>query len=187
MRAEIKDIIGAAAPSIAEALGGPLAGMAVRELGREVFGLEDPTHEQVEARVDSLSPDELVKLREADAKFRAELKRAEVDLSRVAAEDRASARDRQIKLGDKAPTWLGLSIVAGFFGILGLLMFFDLPSGTADIFKIMIGALGVMTSQVGNYFFGSSAGSAAKNQMIERLGQRASAPRQTPQSTDELY
>ena len=45
----------------------------------------------------------------------------------------------------------------------------DLPPGTADVFMVLLGALGGMTTQVGNYFFGSSRGSKIKDDIIGRM------------------
>lgn len=172
MKDELRRLVASAAPNLAQALGGPLAGLAVREIGSRVFGIEDADLAAVESALQRPSTEDLMKLREADAKFRAEITKAGVELERVAMEDRDSARDRQVELRDWTPSILGALILCGFFGVLAALMFFDLPEGAADVFKIMVGAMGAMTTQVGNYFFGSSAGSAAKNGMLERLSRR---------------
>ena len=62
----------------------------------------------------------------------------------------------------------------GFFGVLAAMLFTDFPPGAGDVLKLMIGALGAMTVQVGNYFFGSSVGSKRKTELMGTK-ERASA------------
>ena len=61
---------------------------------------------------------------------------------------------------------LGGLLVAGFFALLILLVLRVVPTENKDLLNIVVGALiGSFTSVVG-YFFGSSAGSAAKEKTI---------------------
>lgn len=63
---------------------------------------------------------------------------------------------------------LGGLIVGGFFAMLGLLLYRTVPGENKDLLNITIGALiGCFTSIV-NYFYGSSLGSAEKNDMIKK-------------------
>ena len=61
---------------------------------------------------------------------------------------------------------LGGLIVAGFFILLYILLFQQVPEDNKDILQIAVGALiGAFTGVVG-YFYGSSAGSKDKTEMI---------------------
>lgn len=167
---EVGSIVGVAAPGIATAMGGPLAGMAVQAVAGALLGDEAVTDEQqILAAVRQAKPTDLVELKRVELEFQARLEEAGVKLEQVAAGDRDSARIRQVKMRDWTPSVLGAAIVLGFFGILGALLFVPIPEGAQDIFKILLGSLGAMTVQVGNYFFGSSAGSKRKNDMITQM------------------
>ncbi len=87
------------APAIATALGGPLAGVAVQMAGKAI-GLSDGcTESDVESAVLSGNPDVLVRLREVNAQFEKDMAALGVDLERIHAGDRDSARQMAIAQG----------------------------------------------------------------------------------------
>lgn len=62
---------------------------------------------------------------------------------------------------------LGAVITLGFFGILGLLVFWPVPSENKEALNICLGALvGAFSGGVVGYFFGSSKGSSEKNEIL---------------------
>lgn len=61
---------------------------------------------------------------------------------------------------------LGLAIVVGFFLLMYLLIYQNIPENNKDILNIVIGALiGSFTTVVG-YFYGSSKGSSDKTKLL---------------------
>ena len=158
--------IGMVAPTIATALGGPLAGMATKAIAGALLGDENASQADIEMAVAGATPDDLIKLKQLDSEF--ELKMAEigVDLKKVAADDRASARQREVDTKDNAPKILATVIVVGFFVTLGCIAFADIPDKAMQPVNILLGALTAMLTQVGNYYFGSSAGSARKTALL---------------------
>lgn len=113
---------------------------------------------------------------EEKAKFRLEAERlaleeikATADAERVYMEDRKSAREREIAVKDKTPAILAGVSFTGFFGILGLMMFVEIPTTAKDPLLIMLGALGAIITGITQYYYGSSSGSARKNDMIDRI------------------
>ena len=62
---------------------------------------------------------------------------------------------------------LGALIVAGIFTIIGLLIFRPMPPDNADLLNLTIGALLAAFGGVVNYFYGSSKGSADKNDLLK--------------------
>jgi hypothetical protein len=163
---KIIQFLGGIAPTIATALGGPMAGVAVNALAKGLWDAEDVPADTIADTLLNSSPADLVRLKEIEAEFSAQLQEAGVELERIASEDRASARDRQVKMRDWTPAVLGVLIIAGFFGVLSAIFYLGLPDDGGEVLLIMVGALGAMTSQVGNYFFGSSTGSKEKQQII---------------------
>jgi hypothetical protein len=61
---------------------------------------------------------------------------------------------------------LGAFISSGFFCLLGLLMFLEIPVSNKDLLYLSIGALLAAFSTVVGYFFGSSKSSADKNDLM---------------------
>lgn len=168
-----KEIVRAVAPGLAAALGGPMAGIAVRGIAGAVLGTEDASEDQVAEAVLRASPEQLRKLKEAELAFQAEMKQLDVDLERIHAADRDSARMRQIRTRDRMPAFIALAVLFGFFSVLAVMAFTDPPRGSEASLNVMLGALGSLVVAIGNYYFGSSAGSSAKNEMIERLTARS--------------
>jgi len=113
---------------------------------------------------------------EADRmKFQAELA-AETDkhqerMEELATEDRNSARTMQIATKSLIPAFLAIAITSGFFGILAYMLRYSPPPETKDILNIMLGALGTAWIAVVNFYFGSSADSHRKTEL---MGQKSS-------------
>ncbi|MCE7999712.1 MAG: hypothetical protein HEP70_12695 [Rhodobiaceae bacterium] len=164
-----KQIVSTVAPGLATALGGPMAGVAVRGIASALLGDEDVPSTDVETAVLRASPSDLRKLKQAELVFRQQMKELEIDLEALHAADRESARERQVVTGDQMPAFIAFAALAGFFGILISMIFVDLPAGSEAPLNVMLGALGSLVVAIGNYYFGSSAGSSAKNQLIEQL------------------
>jgi len=169
MKRQLKEIIGAVAPTIATALGGPLAGIATRAIAGKLLGNEAADPVAVERAIAEATGTDLAKLKELEFEFRAQMEEAGIELERVAAGDRDSARNRQAAMKDWTPSALGLVVIIGFFGVLAYIFAYGLPAQGDEVLLIMVGSLGAMTTQVGNYFFGSSVGSKTKESIIADL------------------
>ena len=161
-----KSIVGTVAPTLATALGGPLAGLAVQTIG-SLFGLGDKADEQaVMAAVKGATPDDLLRLKGADADFKLKMAQLGVDLERIAADDRNSARQREVSTKDWIPGTLAIGVTVGFFGLLTFIMFKAPPAESKDLLNIMLGALGAAWASIVAYYFGSSAGSAKMKEIV---------------------
>jgi hypothetical protein len=104
-------------------------------------------------------------------------RKLDVELVKVDAEDRDSARDREIKVGESehvpqigkiTTPVLALFTVLGFFAVLVALIYcavqgYTLQDGLKEVLYIMLGVLGTQTNSVYSYYFGSSSGSAQKS------------------------
>jgi hypothetical protein len=164
-----KQIVGTVAPTLATALGGPLAGMATRAVAGAVLGTEDAPDDAVQAAVLAGGPEVLVKLREADRNFAVRMRELDVDLERIAAGDRESARQRESRTSDSAtPRWLAFLITVGFFGALFWLLVNGKPEQGGDALLVMLGSLGTAWSGVIAYYFGSTKSSSEKTALIAR-------------------
>jgi membrane-bound ClpP family serine protease len=159
-------LLGQLAPSIATALGGPLAGVAVKTLSSALFGHEDGTEEQISEAMASATPDQLAAIKKIDADFKVQMKSLDIDLERIAAGDRDSARQMQKETKDWVPKVLAIVITLGFFGILIWMLLNGMPKTGTEALLMMLGALGTAWTGVVNFYYGSSAGSKEKNSLL---------------------
>lgn len=166
-----KALVGTVAPTIATALGGPLAGLGVKAVVG-ALGLTDGSGEkEIAAAMASATPDQLLALKKADQEFAVKMAELDIDLERINAEDRNSARQREISTGDSmTPRALAFLVTVGFFGVLAYMLTKGLPaeSGGRDAMLLMLGSLGTAWSGIVAYYFGSSAGSKQKSDAMAR-------------------
>lgn len=164
------NILGELAPVAASAYGGPWWGVAARKIA-DVFGLgPDASDAEIEKAVVAANPEILVKLRQVEADFKRDMEKLEISRDQIAADDRKDARAMRIALKDPLVGILAVLIIGGFFGVLGAMIFGEVPNENETAVNIMLGALGGLTVQIGNYFFGSSKGSKDKDDFIKGLG-----------------
>lgn len=164
--AKFGPLLGQIAPSIATALGGPLAGVAVRSLSNALFGHEDGTEQQVSDALSSATPDQLATIKKIDADFKVQMKSLDIDLERISAGDRDSARQMQRETKDWTPKALAFFITFGFFGALIWIMVFGIPQTGTEVLLMMLGSLSTSWTGVVQFYYGSSAGSKAKNDLL---------------------
>jgi len=159
-------IIGQVAPSIASALGGPLAGTAVKYLSQAFFGHSNASADELNDAMQNASPDQLVALKQIDADFKAKMAQVGVDLERIAVDDRKSARDMQKETRDWIPRALAVSVTIGFFAILIYMLVYGLPTTGNEALLLLLGALQTAWGGIIAFYFGSSSGSQQKDKMI---------------------
>lgn len=164
----IGEAVADAAPTVAAALGGPLAGAAAAALRRAILGDEDAGDDALADAILAGDPQTLLALRRAEHEFKRAVMDAQAEAARIAADDRDSARRREMAVRDRTPALLGTAVIGGFFAALALMLYREMPEGAEPAFAIMLGALSTMTGAVVNYYFGSSAGSKAKDKWFAR-------------------
>lgn len=162
-------LLGSVAPTLATALGGPLAGLAVKTLSKTLLGKDNGKVEEIEQALSDASPELLASIKKADQEFAVHMRELDIKLDELGNQDRDSARNREIQLKDKTPARLSFFVTCGFFGILGYLMKYGVPPQGGEALLIMLGSLGTAWTGIIGYYFGSSAGSKAKNEMITKM------------------
>ena len=152
------------APTIATALGGPLAGLAVDAISKAV-GI-DPKDVQATIDQGKLSADQIMLLKQAEVQMAARAQEMGLDFAKLSNDDRKSARDMQVATKSWIPSALSIGVTLGFFGILFGLMYGKIEH--APQIDIMLGSLGTAWTGIIAFYFGSSAGSQAKDQMLHQ-------------------
>ena len=66
-------ILGAVAPTLATAMGGPLGGMAIKMVS-DKLGLSESTMEAVEAAMSNATPEQLAEIKKVEADFKVQMK-----------------------------------------------------------------------------------------------------------------
>lgn len=162
---QAKSVLGAIAPILGGALGGPFGAAAGLAL-QKALGANDP--KALEAAITSGDPDILVKLKQADNDFKVQMASLGVDEEKLIYDDKASARAREEAVKDKTPAVLAAIVTAGFFGVLGWLLYKGKPPD-GEVIMLLVGSLSTAWTGIVSYYFGSSSGSAAKSATIDRL------------------
>ena len=157
------NLLKGAAPMLATVVAGPLGGKAVSMIA-EKFGVED-TVEAV-AKAIAGDPEATQKLAEIDlAQFRAE------------AEDRDSARDREVGMAAAGATplaqmvvpILALGTVATTFLFIAALLFLEIKTEQQQLIIFALGYATAAAQQVLSYYFGSSKSSQDKTAALSKV------------------
>ena len=166
---QLLNLVRTVAPSLATAVGGPLAGMATRAISDALLGKPDGTEDELIDAAAKATPDQLLALKKAEQDFAVRMRELEIDLQRIDAADRNSAREREVKTGDWTPKALAGAVTLGFFGVLGYMIAYGLPTQGGEALLVMLGTLGTAWGGIVSYYFGSSAGSKEKSEAMSRM------------------
>ena len=156
------------APTVASALGGPLAGMAVEAVG-SALGLTDATKEKITdvLQSESMTAEQTAALKQAELDLKIKLKELDIDLEKVHAGDRNSAREMAAKTGDIWTPRIIAMVVFIVWAVVQYVVFTSvIPEGMRELVARMLGTLDAVLMAVVYYYFGSSSGSAAKTQAM---------------------
>lgn len=163
------------APTIAGLVGGPLGSMGVQAL-ENVFGLTPGTGADtkgnptpaLESAILGMNPDQAIALAKIDAELKGKLIDAGISYENIAAGDRNSARQREMSVKDWTPRVIAFCVIGGFLGMAYGVLFKSMSADSA-LAGTVIGYLSAKAEQVVSYYFGSSAGSAKKDDTITAL------------------
>ena len=158
------DWLSTIAPTIASALGGPLAGLAVEAVSKAI-GI-DPKDVTKTIADGKLSGDQIALIKQAEVQMAARAQELGLDFAKLAVDDRKSARDMQSKNNSFIPGVMAIMVTIGFFGILIGLMTGTFK--TSEALMLMLGSLGTAWTGIIAFYFGSSAGSQAKDQLLHQ-------------------
>jgi len=153
------------APTIATALGGPLAGMAVSAISKAI-GV-DPSEVGDLISSNKLSAEQIAQVKIAEIELQKQANDLGLNFAKLEVDDRKSARDMQAATRSLMPPVLAGAVTIGFFSIM-VMMFFNQIDSSNPAILMMLGSLGTAWTGIIAYYFGSSAGSQAKTEMISK-------------------
>jgi hypothetical protein len=166
-----KKIVEAVAPTLGKALGGPFGALAGTFIANKLEKTTGDT-KAIEDAVMSGNPDVMVKLKQAENDFKAHI--ADIGLSedKLAFDDTANARAREIAVRDSTPRVLAYGTTIGFFLALLGLNLMPIPAENRATIYSMVGSLGTVWILVMGYYFGSSRGSDDKSKVLADIAKQ---------------
>ena len=152
------------APTLATAIGGPFGAMAYGVVAKVLNITPEDAQKTIEAG--KLTADQIASVQLAEVELKARAQELGLDFAKVAVDDRKSARDMQISTKSLLPAILATVVTIGFFGILVGMM--TKAFVTSDALLLMLGSLGTAWTGIISFYFGSSAGSQAKDELLRK-------------------
>ena len=154
------------APTIATAMGGPLAGMAVEAISKAI-GV-DPSEVQNTINSGKMTADQIASLQTAEIALKARAQEMGLDFEKLAVADRASARQMQMTTGSFVPPLLSGLVVVAWATIQYFLLTHVIDPTMRELVARVLGTLDGALMLVLSFYFGSSAGSQAKDTMLHQ-------------------
>ena len=153
------------APTIATCLGGPLAGMAVTAVSK-ALGISP---EEVQTFISSgkLDAAQVAAIQMAELELKKQAQSMNLDFAKLIAEDKKSARDMQIATKSWLPSVLAVLIIGGF-GTVTALKVMGFAVAADPTIQDLLTTLRDGVILVLSFYFGSSSGSQAKDQLLHQ-------------------
>ena len=152
MKNIFKNLLGAVAPTLGTALGGPMGGMAANMIS-EVLGVPN-NPKAIEKGIADATPEQLAEIKKAELSFEAEMKKLEVDVFALEAQEKQDARRHFSK--DWTARIIGVGIIGGFLGYIFLVTLQPPEQNSEALINLVLGYLGGLASAVISFYFGAS-------------------------------
>jgi hypothetical protein len=160
-----KNTLNSIAPTIATALGGPLAGAATKFIGDKLLGNENASEQDISDAVLSASSADLAKLKQMDLEFKAEMKKLDVDVFEIEAKDKQDARKNHKRSNMPAILSIGLTVIVCV--IVFLLFWLEPPEGAREVLYMLLGMVLKEWGGSMQYWFGTTRSSSDKTELIK--------------------
>ena len=152
------------APTIATVVGGPFGTMAYGLIAHELGVSPEEAKTTIEAG--KLTAEQIASVQLAEVQIKAKAQELNLDFAKLTVDDRKSARDMQSKNNSFIPGAMAIVVTLGFFGILIGLMTETFK--TSEALMLMLDSLGTAWTGIIAFYFGSSAGSQAKDDLLHK-------------------
>ena len=155
------------APLLGTALGGPLGGAAASFIA-DKLGIESKTIEAVTEVLNSgkMTPDQIAGLKAAEVDFQKFCQENQIKREQLEAADRDSARSMQVQTRSNMPAILTCLVTAGYFAVLGWMLYDPTPIKESGPLLLLLGALSSTWGAACAFWFGTTSGSQQKNNLL---------------------
>lgn len=164
------------APTVASALGGPLAGVAVAALG-ELFGVSDPTKDKIQSVIENaqMNGEQVAGLRQLEMKLKSEEQERGFKYAELEFKDRDSARNRDaeiVKSGKRnyradIMFFLAVAVICGL--VYAIWSTPDINEFMKGIVTLVLGRFLGYLDNIYSFEFGTTRGSQNKDSTIDKL------------------
>jgi hypothetical protein len=148
----IKGLIGAFAPTIGKALGGPLGGAAAQTIAA-VLGCS-PDEKSLTTAIQNATPEQLTEIKKAELDFEVKMKELDVDVFELEVGDTQDAR-RAFE-GDWTPKIIAVACVLFFGGYIFTVTLQSPAENDDGIVNLVLGYLGGLVSSIISFYYGAS-------------------------------
>ena len=155
----IKNVIGAVAPTLGTALGGPMGGMAAKMIS-DVLGVPNNSKSINKAMAEA-TPEQMLELKKAEQSFELQMKELDVDIFGLETADKQDARGKFSK--DWTARIIGVVVVGGFMGYIFLVTLQPPEQNSEALINLVLGYLGGLASAIISFYFGASHSPDNKN------------------------
>jgi hypothetical protein len=152
------------APTIASALLGPAAGLAVTAISKALGIDEKDVQKTIETG--KLSAEQMMSLKQAEIELQAKAQELGLNFEKLAVDDRKSARDMQMTTKSFVPALLSILVVTAWVLIQYFLLTHVIAPEMRELVARILGTLDASLLLVLNFYFGSSASSQNKDELL---------------------
>mgnify|MGYP000692392727 FL=1 len=152
MKALFKNIVGAVAPTLGTAIGGPMGGMAANMIA-DVLGVPN-NQKSIEQAIQNATPEQMLELKKAEQAFEVQMKELDVDVFKLETQDKQNARNIFSK--DWTARIIGLFTIGGFLGYIFLVTLQPPEQNSEALINLVLGYLGGLASAIISFYFGAS-------------------------------
>ena len=152
MKGLLKNLVGAVAPTIGTALGGPMGNMAMSKIA-SVLGVSND-QKSIQQAIQNASPEQMLELKKAEQEVVVQMKELDVDVFRLETQDKQNARGMFSK--DWTARIIGVATIAGFLGYIFLVTLHPPEQNSEALINLVLGYLGGLASAIISFYFGAS-------------------------------
>jgi hypothetical protein len=172
MAFDLKEFLGGIAPTVALALGGPLAGAAVSAISGALAMPSGATANDIATVIAGglVTPEQMAEVKKLEIQFQNDEAERGFKYAELVFKDRDSARNANVAGGvQKHLFWMSIVLLCITLGTEIYVLFHGYPTGLSDIIVgRVLGLMDAVAMMVLAYWYGTTNGSAQKTAIISQ-------------------